>query len=273
MNIEKIKNYNHKMLAVLSTILVAMALIGLISLIVVLVDELTPYNPPSDVLIAGDNVDKLKKDSLRQQIVSYDSPRLVDSANLIYIVPVKIRTLDDPESVQNDVFSDGLFKSGYAKEERSLSYGYYSGTFNNLVVYDYKSGNAEKMCDDRIMGSNIIYKYFDDDILIAFEASTEDTDNDNRITTYDFTSLYLYSLKKRELKKISLPNTSVKSYEFVENRKDLLVTFNYDRDKNNTFESDSEPTIVVKYSYESNKILPLIDKELEQEIQRIIDEL
>lgn len=272
MKIEKIKNYNQKMLAVLSTILVTMALIGLVSIIVVLIGELIPHSPPTHVLLANEEVEELKKDNLRKQIISYSPPQLVDTNKLIYIIPVGVKTLKKAESVIEAMSYSASMEANYEPEgKRKYPSKRYYGTFNNLVVYNYISGISHKIFNSRFAGYNMSYEYFDDEIIIVCKGS--ETGDDKRITGKYFSSLFVYSLNKRELKKITMPHATVQSFEYVNNKKDILITFGIDRNKDNEFDSETEPTIIMKYDYEKDSLSHLVSNKLEADIQKIIDKI
>lgn len=271
MNIEKIKNYNQRMLAAFSTIIVIAAAIGLISLIVFIISELIPNRrPTTNTLLSDEKVEELKKDSLRQQIISYDSPRLVDTLNMIYLIPVNVKNLDKPEETDEKVLGilDGDFEMSSGRKYAEKRF---YGAFNNLIIQDYKNQSSQKISDYRFIGTDLSFEYFYDEIIIVFTGAERDTDGDNKITLLDFKSLFVYSLKNRELRKINQENSTVNSFEFVEDKKDILVTLGYDRNKNNEFDINTEPTFVMKYDYTSDKLIPVVDKGLEKDIQNIID--
>jgi len=269
MNIEKIKNYNQKMLAALSTILVAMALIGLISLIIFVILELRPYGRhQTNTLLSDEKVEQLKKDSLRQQIISYDTPRLVDTLNLVYVIPVQVKTLDRPEEMNTEVL--GLLDMK-GSSSRGYKNSYYYGSFNNLIVHDFKKNSSEKISSKRMIGTDLLFRYFKDEIILTFTGSERDTDLDDKVTLLDFSSLYVYSMKDRRLRELSIENSTVESFKHVENEKDILIRFGYDRNKDNLFDSGTEPTFVMKYDYENESLTAIVDKELEKELQKIID--
>jgi len=273
MNIEKIKNYNQKMLAALSTILVLMAAIGLISLIVFLIDEIIPRKRnTSNTLFSEDKVERLKQDSLRMQIVSFSSPALADTSNLIYIISANVKTLDNPEHYDEetealeylDVFEDSYSLRKYPSKR-------FYGTFINLLEYDYKNSTTKKICNERIIGTDMSFENFKDEILIVFKAATKDTDGDGKVTPGDINLLFMYSLKDKQLHKIEYKNTTVESFEYIENTKDLLITFGVDRNNNKIFEQYIEPTIIMKYDYKNSSLVTIVDKALEVEIQKIVD--
>ncbi len=273
MNIDKIKNYNQKMLAVFGTLLVVLLGIGIISILIFTISDLIPNSQPNtNDLLSDEKVEALKKDSLRQQIISYDSPQLVDTVNLIYVLPVSVKTLDTPENTEEGVL--GLLDSDSEMGSRSRKFkrrSYYYNAFNNLIVYDYKNQLSEKICDYRLIGTDLMFKYFDDEIIMVFTGAEKDTNEDHKITLQDFKSLFVYSLNNKQLKKISMENSTVNSFEFVEGTKDILVSFGFDRNTNDQFETAFEPEFVMKYDYAKGTLNSILDKGLEIEIQRIID--
>ena len=270
MDIEKIKNYNQKMLAVLSTALALMATIGLIFLLIFLVSEFWPKpDRRTNVLLANAQVEQLKKDSLRQQIISYGSPSLIDTNNLIYIFPVHVKTLEDPEEVDNIEIRRGrvkLMSSSGNYYERN-----YYGAFNNLVLYDYNTGISTKICETRLVGSNRKVVYFEDDIMVIFTGAEKDSNKDGVITSSDFEMLYLYSFSDKKLRKVTLPNTTVLSHTLVGNQKDLLVKFGSDRNKDDKYQSKLEPSFLMLYNFEKGTLTKVVDEKLEKEIQSLIE--
>lgn len=257
------------MLAALSTILVAIAVIGLISIIIFVIIELRPHRRhQTNALLSDKKVEQLKKDSLRQQIISYDTPRLVDTLNLVYVIPVNVKTLDRPEEADKEVL--GLMEDRISSS-RGYKSSYYYGSFNNLIVYDFKKSVSKKISNKRMIGTDLLFKYFDDEIVLTFTGAERDTDLDDKVTLLDFSSLFVYSLKERKLREISIENSTVESFKYVENGKDILIKFGYDRNKDNLFDSDTEPTFIMKYNYKNESLTAIVDKELEKELQKIID--
>lgn len=218
MNIEKIKNYNQKMLAALVTIVVAAAGIGLISLIVLLVSELIPNKvPAANTLLSDEQVEELKKDSLRQQIISFGTPVLVDTLMLKYIVPVHVKTLNEPENLDEGVLglmdtSDGSSIS----RAKTYNASAYFGAFNNLVVYAAKTNVSLKVSSTRLVGSDLAYAYFDDEIIVTFSGAEKDSNKDKLVNMADFQSLFIFSLNNYQLKRIGVSNSTVTSFKYIE---------------------------------------------------------
>lgn len=275
MDIEKIKNYNQKMLAVFSTIIVGIAAVGLISFIIFLITEIIPNTKPdTNVLLSDKKVDQLKKDSLRKPIISYNTPELVDTTGLIYIVPINVKTLSRPEEMDQQVL--GLLNTERdfsSSSSKFYSDGSYYGSFNNILLYDGKNNQTSMILNKRIIGTDLEYKYFNDEIILTFTGSEDDTDLDNKITLLDLQDIFIFSLKDKVMKQLKQPNSTVESYKYITGEKDLLITFGYDRDKNNKFDNEIEPTYVMRYNYKTGELTNIVNKSLETELQAIIDKI
>jgi len=273
MNIEKVKNYNQKMLAVLSTILIIIAAIGLISLVVFLIGEIMRNRKPkTNELLSDKKVEQLKQDSLRQQIISYDFPLLIDSTNLVFIIPVNVKTLGKPEDISRGVMGlmDVRPEIDFLSSDKYIERFYY-GSFNNILIYDYKNSVTYNISDRRLIGTDISFNYFLDDILISFSGAERDTDKDGTITLNDLKSLFVYALKEKKLRHITFNNSTVLSFEQIKPYKDMLITFGFDRNKDNLFDEETEPRFIMKYDFHSDSLFPVVDQKLEMEIQRLID--
>ena len=268
MNIDKIKNYNQKILAVLGTVVVLIAIIGLISIAVFAIDEISRSfrkNNQNDGILSDEKIEELQNENKRKQLISYETPRLIDTLNLVYIIPVSHRTLNSEESINEGVL--GLLDTYESyKFDKKYSRQYY-GDFNNLLIYDYKKDSINKLFTDRINFENIQTEYFKDDILVLFKASTKDTYKDGVINEQDFKTLFLYSVNNKDLKEIKLENADVYQVNFVENSKDLIIGFGIDHNKNGRFDQHSEPSLIKKYDYKSGELIDIISQDINAELQ------
>ena len=268
MNIEKIKNYNQKLLATLGTILVLIAIVGLILITYSTITDISSsyrFKNQNDGILSDEKIEELQKENKRQQVISYEIPRLVDTLNLVYIIPVSHKTLNSAEFIDEEIL--GLMNTrGNYKIDSRYSKQYY-GDYNNLLIYDFKNDNIEKLFNDRVNFENIQTEYFKDDILILFKASTEDTYKDGVVNQLDYRALYLYSLKDKKLRKIQLKNSDVFQVNFVENRKDLIIKFGLDNNKDGKFDEYKEPSILKKYDFKSGELEDIVSEKINEELQ------
>ncbi len=270
MNIEKIKNYNQKVLAILVTVIVLLAIVGLIAASYFAITEIRRYlryNAQEEGILSEEEIEKLQKENLRQQIISYEIPKLVDSLNMIYIIPVSHKSLEEPEEIL------GLLNM-YSSSENKLDSRYfkeYYGAFNNLLVYDFKKQNIKKLFDDRVNFENISIEYFEDDILILFLASYKDTYKDGVINLEDYKSLYIYSIKENKLRKIESENDDLWHYRFVDNSKDILIQVGIDKNQDGKFEVFREPSKLKLYHYQTEELTDIVNSEIHDILQKTLE--
>lgn len=274
MNIEKVKKYNHKLLAVLGTIVALMALIGLISLLTFVVSDISSSfgSNNQDGILSDEKIELLQKENKRQQIVSYQIPELVDTVNLIYMIPVSQKTLNNPEGIEDDGvlglldMHEGSFSSGKKYRKRT-----YYGSYNNLLIYDAKKENSNKLFDDRVNFEKIDTKYFDNDVFIVFTAATADSYKDGLINANDLKKLYIYSVAEQKLKDVGLNNADVIAYKFVNESKNLLVQFGIDYNENGKYDSSKEPKTLRLFNYKSGELSEIVSKEIHSQLQKKLE--
>lgn len=275
MSIEKIKNYNQKMLAVLCTL----GIVLLFVCIIFIITDMWPRGYHEEVpqgLIADDKTAELNQENLRKQIISYESPWLIDTLKSTYIVPVSIRTLKKPEEVV--ALDNGLLglMDTYPGSMRFNKGGYYSskrfeGKYANLIVYDAVKEKAESLFSERIIIGNTQAYYFQDDILLIFYLASSDTDKNGIIDLNDLRSLYIYSLNSGVMRKVSDGDNQVTDYMFEERSKNLLIEFQLGQYKESQFERDQSPKKIMKYNFENQKLINIIPDEIQQEMQKLVE--
>ncbi len=272
MNIDKIKNYNQKLLAVLGSLVFLIAVIGLISITFFLINEIGGSyrdNYQHDGILSDEKIEELQKENKRKQLISYDNPRLVDTINLVYIIPVSHKTLNTSEFIERESLRLLDTRSGY-ETDRRYTRRYY-GNYNNLLIYDYINHETDKLFDERINFETIQIEYFEDDILVLLKAATKDTYKDGVINQLDLKTLFLYSLKDKKLTEIKRENTDVDDIIFVGNSKDLIINFGIDYNKDGEFDHNSEPSLIKKYDYMSGKLVDIVSDEISSELQMQLD--
>ena len=277
MNIERIKNYNQRILALIGTLGVILLLI----LIIMTMPELWHtfhrghYDNTPSGLLAEDKVEVLNQENLRKQIVSYETPWLIDTLNTVYIVPVSIQTLKKPEEVVvvedellalMDVFPGAtMSKKGYYSSRK------FEGNYANLILYNPVENTTQSLFSKRMIIGDVRAYYFKDDILLVFYSADKDTNKDGVIALDDARNLYIYSLNKSILKRISDGDNSVEQYKFVENSKDLLVEFQLSQYKGSQFNNFRLPSKIMKYGYESQELTDIIPSQIQMDMQKLVE--
>lgn len=273
MNIDQIKNYNQRILAVLGTIVVVVAIIGLISIAIFVIDEIGrnfSNNIDDNGILSSDKIEELQKENKRQQLVSYEMPKLVDTLNLIYMIPISQKTLNEPELIDEEVL--GLMDTFGEVQTRDKRYSKrYYGSFNNLLIYNSKEQSVKKLFNKRVNFGEIKINYFENDIVILFKASCQDTYKDGVINLQDYKSLYLYSLVNKELKEVKMNNADISNYSFIPESKDLLVQFGLDQNRDGKYDNYNEPSIVRKFLFKSGTLIDIIDDKVKKSLQKKLE--
>lgn len=275
MKIEKIKNYNQKILAVLATIGVIFLTVALISMISISIQEHRRFNDYDEVetgILSEEKIEQLQKENKREQVISFETPKLIDTLNSVYVIPVSHKNLNEKE----DIDALGLLNSysgpdsGYDQIDDRYSSRVY-GAFNNLIIYDQKSEKNNKLFDQRVNFKNFDVEYFSDDILLIFKVAEKDTYRDGVINLLDFKSLYVYSFNEKKLKKIESQKMDVFSYKFLNNSKDLIIRFGIDKNNDGKYENHNEPTIIKKYSFETERLTDIILEKTSSDLQKMLE--
>jgi len=275
MKIEKVKNYNQKLLAVLGTIGAIFLIVALVSFIFIAIQESRryDYNEPETGILSEEKIEKLQKENKREQVISYETPILIDTLKLKYIIPVSHKTLDEKEDIGLNGLLNGFTDSDFnisKKKDDRYSRRFY-GAFNNIILYDGKKGTNNKLFNNRINFEKIETEYFGDEILLLVKASSKDTFKDGVINLKDFNSLYIYAFNERKMRKIEISGMDVSNFKFINKSKDLIIEFGIDKNKNGSFESYNEPTIIKRYDFKKEKLVDIVDAKINSELQKLLE--
>jgi len=272
MNIEKIKNYNQKLLAVLGTILVLIGIVALVMFSYFAIVEIRRdfrYTRQESGILSGEKAEELRKRNLRKQLISFEMPVLVDTLNAVYMIPVSHKSLEDPEYIGTGLLNL-LDSYGEVHYDRRYSSEYY-GSFNNLLVYDSRNDDVNELFTERVNFRSITTEYFGDDILFIIKAANEDTNGDGVINMADHKSLYVYSLRKKDLRVIEVEGADIADYQIVNGTKDILVLVGTDKDQDGAFDKYREPAIIKKYDYNSGTLIDIVDENMRFSLQDKLD--
>ncbi len=272
MNIEKVKNYNQKLLAIIGTIAAILLLVALIALIAEIIRDYR-WSNNHDVetgILSDEKIEKLQKENKREQVISYETPKLVDTLNSIYIIPVSHKNLNDAEDINGLLSIKDSFKRNYESDDSRYSRQYY-GAYNNLIIYNQQNNLINKLFHQRVNFNNIDTTYFTDEIILLFKIAEKDTYKDGVINLRDFKSLYIYSFNKSKTQKIGIDGMDVYNYEFINNSKDLVIEFGIDKNNDGQYQEYNEPTIIKKYDFESGKLTDIIDKKTNSDLQKTLE--
>jgi len=265
----KIEEYNQRLLAVLGTVGVIFLIVVLIAVISITIMEHRRYdNDVETGILSDEKIEHLQKENKREQVISFENPRLVDTLNSVYIIPVSHKTLNEQEELKGlyDLFPSSTYEPGDNRYSRQ-----FYGAFNNLIVYDAKNGMNKKLFNKRVNFNLIKTEYFEDDILLLMNVSEKDTYKDGVINLKDFKSLYIYSFEKMELKKVGIEGMDVFNFKFLNNEKNLTIQFGVDKNNDGQFEEHNEPTLIKRFDFNNEKLSDILDEKIRSELQKTLE--
>jgi hypothetical protein len=269
MNIEKFKNYNQVMLSVIVTAGVAFAVIGLISFIFFLLNEVFNVfdrgNSNSNSTYQTENYSQGKEEEISTKLyLSYGFPELIDTTNQIFLIPVGMKA--------NDQLRQEYSKDISLSREKTYSNSgsdYYNQNYVNFIIYDAKNQKSEPLFTKKVVINQYGKGYFKDDLILLFEAADVDTDKDGKITMDDQTSIFLYSLTSKLLKQIKYADLSVLHFEYIAKTKDIIIRFGLNPSKISENPDKINSTMLCKYNYASDQLIPINNDKLQKELQEV----
>ncbi len=273
MKIEKVKNYNQKILAILGTLAIILVVVSILGIGGIAISELVRFNSYDDTetgILSDEKIEELQKENKREQVISYQNPKLIDTLNSVYIIPVSHKNLNEAEDINGLLNIRKTSSSSYESSDSRYSRRYY-GAYNNLIIYNQKNDLTNKLFDKRVNFNNIDTEYFSDEILLLFKVAEKDTYKDRVINLSDFKSLYIYSLNEKKLKKIENAEMDIVSYKFLNESKDLIVSFGIDKNNDGKYEDINEPTVIKKYNYKTEKLTDIIGEKTNSELQKMLE--
>lgn len=271
MKLEKIKSYNQVLLAILGTVGVIFLIVALIAFISIVILEHSRFNNDNveTGILSDEKIEKLQKENKREQVISYETPKLVDTLNSIYIIPVSHKTLNEKEDI-NGALNAFTSSESYELIDNRYSGGFY-GAFNNIIIYDSNDETNKKLFNERVNFNDIKTEYFEKEILLLIKAAEKDTYKDGVINLNDFKSLYIYSFEQKKLKKVEIDGMNVHNYKFINNTKDMVIQFGVDKNGDGQYEEYNEPTLIKKYDFENGSLTDIIDKKISVELQKTLE--
>ena len=258
----KIKNFNQILLAICSMLGI---LLLLFFLIMIRQDMLPRHGDvQNDGILAIEEVEELNRDSIRKQIISFNSITVIDSANQIFLLPVSQATLNIGER-----YDDISLKDMSYRKSRRMGYNY---NYNNLALYFGQKKASELIFDQRTSISDYNVHVIDGKKYIVINAAMADTNKDGFLNNHDVQHLFVYDLEQSELYEIAKKD-SYTVLDIVSPSKSnaLIVQFGVDRNHDKVFDIQTEPqlyyildvnTMTVREMVQSNHI-DALQKQLE----------
>lgn len=242
-------------------------------------------------ITSAERAAELAKQGMREQIVSFGNglialPELAAPSKLagetnLFAVPVGQITLNEPETR----FSAPVVLKSYRGFRSDGSYPMYDsvalsgvrGAFNNVLIYDRRTGAVTRVFETRIAIS--MFKHLNQVTprVIAFSGTAHDSDKDGRLDRNDMQQLFIYTLDDGRLHEVTGLDASVDDIESVNGVGYLVVVATVDRNKDGTPEQGgyrgkmAEPRLLYRVDLQTFAASPLVDGGLVADLQATLD--
>ena len=82
-------------------------------------------------ILSNEKIEKLQKENKREQVISYETPKLTDTLNSIYIIPVSHKTSNEKEGI-NEILNAFTSSDSYEPSDNKYS-GVFYAAYNNVI--------------------------------------------------------------------------------------------------------------------------------------------
>ncbi|MFY0601706.1 MAG: hypothetical protein JXR03_18680 [Cyclobacteriaceae bacterium] len=256
----KLKKYNQIVFALMGTIMLGFLIVLGVKL---LVDEFRVIDYPDNSLIAETELDSLKQLNLRNQVISLENIRPFDSATGTYLIPVYHKKLTNASPRYDKEFALLDVRSSAGE----YYYGY--GDYNNILLYNFASGDCQILLDERVSIDNYQIIESNKRLLIVFTGWDKDTNQDGKLNKEDFKQVFVYDHSNQKVNKIENTRYRIDTHQYL---KDIdKLTFKATDARNDSIPLDELSEFLLLYSFENNDLTLLIDANTLSHLQNIID--
>lgn len=266
---EKLKEYNLIILAIIGTILLILLIIGGgmfgYEMLANQSYDDSSYEPG---IISEETADSLATEEVRKQIITFNQIVLIDSTNGIYLMPVSHRNLESDESTGEILGLTNTFTGGKYDLKR-----YKSGVnFNNLIVYFSDENKSKVVFENRISLSTFFTIENQGNRYVIISGTNEDSNKDGYIDSYDIQKLFIYDVSKEKTSEIKTKNKlSFITFSNTKRDHEFIAQFGLDRNENGEFEVDIEPKIYFKLDVSRNSLTSIVSEEQIEKLQKLLE--
>lgn len=271
MEIEKIRNYNQRILAVFGSLAVLLMLLAIVVVLVNFIDDLRWRHKETDnEMVSNEVAEKNYEKQIRTHQVSFENLQLIDSSNYIYLLPVSQSALKLEEFLDKNKI----------ESEESLGvldmYGGYSNfyygpkSFNNALVFNSRDGSVRKLFRKRLSINKISIQKIKDKPYVFFAVTDKDSNKDGVLGANDLKTLYYYSVSDMDLTAIENEGADYADFDIIPGTSQLIIKYGLDNDSSGKFDWD-EPMVLKTYEIGERALKDLISPGLIDGLQATLD--
>lgn len=267
----KLARYNQKLLAILGTLAVAGLAILLLFLGYLLVDDLLRDRRRSRVsdnaLAVTETKDTVSgAPEIKKQEISFLTPKLIDTFNSIYLIPVSQVNLEQPEVIEDD----RIFSSSSSYGKKSYSSYRYSGSYNNIILYHQASKEKTPAFNTKVNIVSFENHFIEDKHYLLIDGVTRDSNRDGKLNGDDLQSFFVYCIDDDKLETIQVDNMGLIDHYLFHDTDEIVLKFGKDKNHNGRLDTYTEPSCLRVYKIGEKHLDDLVGDELTKQLQELI---
>lgn len=234
-----------------------------------------------EAVIAPERANELAKKGLMEQVVTFRTGPVglrkdpVTNEVDLYAIGVGQTTLEEarPSGMFNMIDSPGIAQGPV----RYASSQPVTGQFNNLLIFEPRSGATTKVFSTRLAISTFSYGSGPNHEVVIVLASGKDSDKDGVLSSGDMQDAFVFSLKDRSLHRVA--GLSGNPVEIIHLANQDYVVIRAVQDDNGDGKADDswyggrmpEQNLLFRVDLRSYAATPLVSRETIAELQRTLE--
>lgn len=199
------------------------------------------------------------------QTASFLMPTLIDSVNKIYIVPVS--QLNEPSTDK-----DGELLDVYGSSDSYYRKYKFAGSYNNIIVFDEKSGAKTVVFKEKIHISHFENQFINGSIqILAIKGARQDTNKDGKLNASDLESFFVYNLSDQTLKEYGEKDFGLSDYQLLFQSNKIALSFIKDLNRSGEIDYSEEPQLLKVLNLDTGALEDFVDAETLEELNRTIN--
>jgi len=225
---------------------------------------------------------QIKKGQENQYILKtvYEMPLLTEGSDF-FVVPVSLKKVSKDQETKGawsrSSDTSSSWGSGSYSRVDYMGYSFFNGPCHNLIFINKKSGQAEKLLNERAYIDSVFFpdkKYLAEEktkpTFILLEIAKKDTNGDGTINNKDALAGYLVGLDGKGLTQITPSDTNMVSWRYDQDSKKLFVKVVEDTNGDKKFTEEDNEKILIVDTDKPGMGQELVPEDIKKDIDHVI---
>jgi hypothetical protein len=247
-------------------------------------NDWAPSKP--DAVTAPERAQELAAKGLREQLISFGEGMVPlqfnDRANPrgqrydVYVIGVGQLSLDEPEKVTVTGSRIPTWPGDLPDVDTVPTYPL-TGQFNNVIIFDRRTGELTKLFDKRLAISQFQYGWRTKPEVLVIFATERDTNKDAKLDDNDLHDIYIYTFADRQMHKIDIKSIRPMELMDIPDADYIVVKALVDLDEDGKAleyrqdDENAEPVTLIRVDLKTFAATPFIPDPMQTDLQKTLD--